>query len=98
MGYACSSFLCIAAVACRCDVLLECCCSCWCRSATAASAIGKAHLSDPDIESKVQGALAEGAPLVTNGNSSSSGGGKEAAGGCKGGGVLHNFFGSSLFR
>lgn len=54
----------------------------------------KAHLSDPDIESKAQAALAETATLISH-----NGGTKQQQqSDSKQAGVLHNFWGSALFR
>ena len=52
----------------------------------------KAHLSDPDIESKAQAALAETVTLIThNGKQAPADTSRQA-------GVLTNFWGTPLFR
>jgi hypothetical protein len=50
----------------------------------------KAHLSDPDIESKAQAALEETAGLITH-NGGKASDSKQA-------GVLNNFWNTALFR
>lgn len=64
-----------------------------CRAATHEAQRVKAHLSDPDIESKAQVALGETATLISHNNGSS---GKSQEG--KQVGVLQNFWGTPLFR
>lgn len=54
----------------------------------------KAHLSDPDIESKAQAALAESATLISHNGGSK----QQQQSDSKQAGVLHNFWGSALFR
>lgn len=63
-----------------------------CRAAALEGQRVKAHLSDPDIESKAQAALAENVTLISH----SSGGIKSYD--SKQAGVLHNFWHSTLFR
>lgn len=67
-------------------------CCCTCRSTAVESQRVKAHLSDPDIESKAQAALAETVTLITH-----NGGGKQAAASKQPGG-LTSFWRTPLFR
>jgi hypothetical protein len=68
---------------------------CCCRADALDGQRVKAHMSDPDIESKVQSALAETATLISHNGGSKQ---QQQQSDSKQAGVLHNFWGSALFR